>query len=542
MRILKAGFSGQFKIVRKGDDTMARMFNIHGICKAHAHYMVDLTPRLLEIKKMIDAGAYFTINRARQYGKTTVLRALTGYLQKDYVVVSLDFQRMSSADFENESAFVHALAREVSRRVRILEQVPEKIKQELYQMADYANQGVRMAEMFDCFCAWCSQTQQPVVLLVDEADTATNNQVFVDFLAQLRAAYLERDVMPSFQSVILASVYDIRSVKRKLHPDGEHRENSPWNIAAKFRVDMEFSVSDIKGMLVQYEADHHTGMDLGMISALLFDYTAGYPYLVSWLCKCMDEDLQAAWTKDGFLEAVKMLLEDQNPLFASLISKINEFEELNGVIVRLLFQGQSVAYNADDVAVQNAIMFGFVKISHSTVQIANRIFESRLYNWYLLGYQEQNSEIYAQGVRQKNQFFTDGFLNVRLVLEKFVEAFHDLYGEKNRTFLEDEGRRYFMLFLKPIINGVGNCSVEPRTRNNERMDLVIDYHGERSIIEMKIWRGNAYHERGEKQLSDYLDYFHLKKGYMLSFNFNKKKEIGVKEVVLGDKLLIEAVV
>ncbi len=29
---------------------------------------------------------------------------------------------------------------------------------------------------------------------------------------------------------------------------------------------------------------------------------------------------------------------------------------------------------------------------------------------------------------------------------------------------------------------------------------------------------------------------------MLSFNFNKKKEIGVKEIVLGDRLLIEAVV
>lgn len=29
---------------------------------------------------------------------------------------------------------------------------------------------------------------------------------------------------------------------------------------------------------------------------------------------------------------------------------------------------------------------------------------------------------------------------------------------------------------------------------------------------------------------------------MLSFNFNKKKEIGVKEIQVGDKLLIEAVV
>ena len=43
-------------------------------------------------------------------------------------------------------------------------------------------------------------------------------------------------------------------------------------------------------------------------------------------------------------------------------------------------------------------------------------------------------------------------------------------------------------------------------------------------------------------MSDYLDYFGIKKGYMLSFDFNKKKEIGVKEVILGDMLLIEAVV
>lgn len=30
--------------------------------------------------------------------------------------------------------------------------------------------------------------------------------------------------------------------------------------------------------------------------------------------------------------------------------------------------------------------------------------------------------------------------------------------------------------------------------------------------------------------------------YMLSYNFNKNKEIGVKRMVLGDKILIEAVV
>lgn len=31
-------------------------------------------------QKMVDDGAYFTINKARQYGKTTMLQALAHYL------------------------------------------------------------------------------------------------------------------------------------------------------------------------------------------------------------------------------------------------------------------------------------------------------------------------------------------------------------------------------------------------------------------------------------------------------------------------------
>lgn len=128
------------------------------------------------------------------------------------------------------------------------------------------------------------------------------------------------------------------------------------------------------------------------------------------------------------------------------------------------------------------------------------------------------------------------------ILEKFVEYFDDIYGDRDEKFLKADGRRYFMLFLKPIINGTGNYYIEARTRNDEQTDMIIDYLGQQYIIEMKIWHGNAYNERGEKQLSDYLEYYHVDKGYMLSFNFNKNKKVGVKEVVLGEKLLIEAVV
>ena len=72
--------------------------------------------------------------------------------------------------------------------------------------------------------------------------------------------------------------------------------------------------------------------------------------------------------------------------------------------------------------------------------------------------------------------------------------------------------------------------------------MIIDYLGQQYIIELKIWHGERYNAEGEKQISEYLDYFGLSTGYMLSFNFNKKKESGVKPVMVGDKMIYEGTV
>lgn len=109
----------------------------------------------------------------------------------------------------------------------------------------------------------------------------------MDFLAQLRAQYIDRDIQPTFQSVILAGVYDIRNLKRKLRKDEEHQYNSPWNIAAEFTVDMSFDQTEIAEMLREYELDYHTGMDVDRLAGWIFDYTSGYPILVSRLCQLM---------------------------------------------------------------------------------------------------------------------------------------------------------------------------------------------------------------------------------------------------------------
>lgn len=526
---------------------MAKIFNVNGACRPNRHYMVDLGSRLEAIRVMVDNGEYFIINRARQYGKTTILRALSGYLAKDYEVVSLDFQRMSALSFESEETFVAAFAEELLHLVKTF---PSEVQEKLRAFPEGTARINSLQALFKVLHLWCGRSEKKIVLIIDEVDTATNNQVFLDFLAQLRADYLDSDATPTFQSVILAGVYDIRNIQRKLRPEEEHRQNSPWNIAAKFRVEMSFSAEEIAGMLEDYERDHHTGMDITEMSELIYAYTSGYPYLVSGLCKIIDEEIagsrefpdeSSAWSRAGFYEAEKRIVKEDNPLYESLLGKLKLYPELKTVLYELLFNGRTIPYTATSDYIKDAAMFGFIKNENDTAVISNRIFESVLYNTFI-SEEFATSKMYSAGVQEKNQFIVGGHLDIRRILEKFIETFSELYGDEDESFLENVGRKYFLLFLKPIINGIGNYSIEPQTRDCDRMDLVIYYHGEQNILELKIWRGNAYNERGEKQLSGYLDYFHMKKGYMLSFNFNKKKEQGIKEIILGDKILIEAVV
>ena len=119
---------------------------------------------------------------------------------------------------------------------------------------------------------------------------------------------------------------------------------------------------------------------------------------------------------------------------------------------------------------------------------------------------------------------------------------NDLYHAADEKFIEENGRKFFLLYLKPIINGTGNYYIESRTRDNKRTDIIVDYRGQQYIIEVKIWRGDEYNKRGESQLADYLETYHEKKGYLLSFNFNKNKNVGMKEFVCGNKVILEVVV
>ena len=520
-----------------------KAFNTTGVCVPERHYMVDLGGRVAQIKAMVDAGQYFTINRARQFGKSTTLAALAKYMKDDYVVLRLDFQGIGSDGFMSEESFVQAFCRLIRKKKKSGLSIPDVINAALNTYIEDAGSRAKLDALFEVLNDWCSMSSSKIVLIIDEVDSATNNQVFLDFLAQLREGYLNRDAegVPAFQSVILAGVTDVKNLRRKLRPDEDHKFNSPWNIAADFNVDMSFNADEIAAMLEEYEADHRTGMDIKAVAQEIHNFTSGYPFLVSRICQLIDVN-GVSWTVEGVTEIVRWILMEENTLFDSLMGKVQGNEGLSKTLQEILFSGERVSYSAYDVSMSDARMYGLIVNDNGVAKISNRIFETLLYEFYLTSEERKKSAIFRAGSAERETFVVDGRLQMEYLLQRFVTVFDDLYGDQDSRFDEEEGRRRFLLFVRAIINGGGNYYVEAQTRNKERMDLVIDYGGERFVVELKIWRGNAYNERGEKQLAAYLDYFHLKKGYMLSYNFNKTKTQGIRRIQIGDKELVEAVV
>ena len=517
-----------------------KTFNTTGTCRPNEHYMVDITERLEIIRGMVAQGNYFCVNRGRQYGKTTTLAALADFLQNDYCVFFISFEGLDDFVFKSASTVSAEFLKILKRHARV-NGSSEAMQSLLKEVVPLGCKEIASTDFTEVIDELCTLSDKPVVVMIDEVDQASNNDGFITFLGVLRNMFLSREMFRTFQSVILAGVYDIKNLKLKIRTEDEHQYNSPWNIAVPFDVDMSLSANGISGMLAEYKADHNLTFDEVFVGQMIRDYTAGYPFLVSRICQIIDGE-QYTWDKEGVLKAVNSLLKESNTLFDDMQKKLTQFPGLSDMLKSIIFGGKRVPFNYYNHDINIAVMFNFVKEEGGATNIACRIFETWLYNYYIS--LDKPSHIYQLGEYEKNQFVHDGFLDVRLLIERFCVHFNEIYRPgHDDQFIEDNGRKIFLTYLRPIINGIGNYYCEAQTRDLTRTDIIIDYLGQQYIVELKIWRGQSYNERGEKQLAEYLERYNLQTGYMVSFCFCKTKKSGLlPPVELNGRTLIEAIV
>ncbi len=511
---------------------MKKEFNTVGLCIKDMHYMVDMKDRIEHIKLLIEKDRYFTINRARQYGKTTLLNLLYEELKEKYFVIKISFEGIGGRVFEKEELFIKAFV-DLVVDSDFFEELKEE-NQNLFKNMDLETSTFML--LSKKVTEICENTSKEMILIIDEVDKTSDNQIFLNFLGMLRNKYLDRIRKKTFKSVILAGVYDIKNIKRKLKADEEIRYNSPWNIAVDFNVDMNFNLSDIAGMLEEYEKEENTKMNILDISHEIYSYTNGYPFLVSKICKTIDEELNKNWTIKGVRNSVKLILKGTNTLFDDMIKNIENNDMFRNLIEMILVKGREIPFQISDPIISFGTMLGIFSNLEEKVIISNRIFETYIYNHMVIRKITHGNSIISI---DNSQFIVNNILNMEKILIKFMELMKSEYREADKKFLEREGRLLFLCFLKPIINGKGHYAVETQTRNNTRMDIVVFYGEEEYIIELKIWHGEEARKASIDQLKGYLNSKNKDKGYLVSFCFNKNKDYTAKWIKDEEKDIFE---
>ena len=507
-----------------------KKFNITGICVANKHYMVDTSNKLDEIIKLIEQEEYFTINRPRQFGKSTTMNLLDEKLKNKYLMLALSFENVGDEAYIDSSSFIEMFYRRVKKQLKLLKENELLIK--LEEMKELSH----FDEFSDAITDFVMASDKEVILMIDEVDDGSNNSVFLKFLAVLRSKYLARagggDY--TFKSVILAGVHDVKNLRYKVRDNAEAGPNSPWNIATTFDIVMEFNPEEIATMLKEFCDDRDVDMDVDFISKRIYHYTSGYPFLVSYICKLIDEkiDIDNKWSEIGIERAIKIMLsEDNNINFESLIGNLERHDDLYNLVDEILIKGYNITYSPYTSSMKKGHMYGVIKKDERRVRIHNRIYEMVIYEYLIsdlkmknqLKVFEHSENIYING---------DKSLNMELVISKYSEFMAKLHDDKQDSFIEKNARLLFSVFLMPIINGIGFVHYEPVITDRRRLDLLITYHQFKYIIELKIWNGPEYLEIAKEQLHDYLVKENLEIGYMIVHDFRKNDHIrGTHELI-----------
>ncbi|WP_411680051.1 AAA family ATPase [Clostridium thailandense] len=501
---------------------MEKKFNVTGTCIPSRNYMVDTSNKIDEIINLVKNEEYFIINRPRQYGKTTTLFLLNNRLKKsvDYLPIKISFEGIGDLIFEDEIKFSKGFLKILKRPLELDNQ----------DIADFIDKNKEEVESLDDLSSLITKLikyiNKKVVLMIDEVDKSSNNQLFLSFLGMLRNKYLLRNegLDYTFHSIILAGVHDIKTLKIKIRPEEEQKYNSPWNIAADFDVDMSFSPEEIKTMLDDYVENKAVEMDKEYFSERLYYYTSGYPFLVSKLCKIIDEKImekdKLVWDKKYMDLSVKEILKDSNTNFDSVIKNMENNKELKNMVCSIIIDGNKITYNFNNPIINLGMLYGIFKNEDMNLKMNNRIYEQLLYN-YMSSIMETSTKV--SEYNEKSKFIgEDGTLDVRKILIKFSEFMKHEYSGKRETFLEADGRLLFLAFISPIINGTGFAFKEVQGGDEKRFDIVITYNKKMYILELKIWRGEEYHKKGLMQLGEYLGQYGLSEGYLLILDFRKE--------------------
>ncbi|MCP4153455.1 MAG: AAA family ATPase, partial [bacterium] len=193
--------------------------------------------------------------------------------------------------------------------------------------------------------------------------------------------------------------------------------------------------------------------------------------------------------------------------------------ELYEFVFKIIMNGMDFSFNPRNSVIHLGRVYGVLKEEERKVRIQNRLYEQLICD-YMSSNLETSGSI--EHVDVAAGYVRGDELDIEKIMRKFQKFMKEQYSRRDEAFLERNGRLLFLAFIKPIINGKGFDFKEPQISEEKRLDVVITFGSRKYIVELKIWRGEAYHKEGILQLCDYLERQNQENGYLLIFDLRKE--------------------
>jgi hypothetical protein len=487
-----------------------REFNTFGPVNPRDHYHVNRVAVKAALRAKIAKGRYFTLNAARQTGKTTLFREVVAELEAEETHFGLlvSFETLRGY---NRSEFYHwlrqklldALRRHVGPQAQILDWLAG------VELTEHNGFGLALRGL-------CRKMGRRGVLIIDEFD-AISAEYAEPMLAMFREMYLSRGE-PGYDALASIILVGVRNIPALLSGT-----QSPFNIADQFTVPY-FTPAEVADLLDQHTAD--TGQPFApQVIAGIIRETEGQPFLVNRLGQLLTQEIAPDRSRPitaAHLDyALAELLRENNTHFYSLVSKAAPHR---ASLWRLLFYDERRTSFLDPVT-QELIMYGILRVVESEdglsyARLSNPIYRKML----LLRFAPSPDELplNANGATV-NRYVRDGILDFDGLLDSFraFMAEHGVRLLRSQTSgrpLEISGQYLLLSYLTAALNAVGgHVTIESLTSAGE-LDILVFHRGRRFIVETKVWYGLAAYEQAQAQLAAYLTAAGLARGYLVIFD------------------------
>jgi tetratricopeptide (TPR) repeat protein len=317
-----------------------------------------------ELFRLATAGHFCYVLTPRQMGKSSLMvRTAQRLGERGFSTAILDLARMST-DVGVEQWYT-----------RLIAQLQAQLKLPLTPEAWWAERAsLGVVQRFTEFLhdVVLAEIERPVVIFVDEIDTALNLEFSDDFFAAIRFIYNARATDPAYNRltfVLLGVATPADLIK--------DRSRTPFNIGQGIDL-REFSREDAQVLQRGLKAACPEGGDA--VFDRIFYWTNGHPYLTQKLCLAMVKRGNGGWTDERVDELVERLFlseearKETNLQFVRDSVRASLRRRRLVTLYRQVYEGKEVREDEQSLDQNRLKLYGLVQAERGLLQVRNEIY------------------------------------------------------------------------------------------------------------------------------------------------------------------------